>query len=85
MILFVLYSQPFYPSPNVKLNVICSENKDYLNSWLHTELPFNNCMAQFGSLPGPAVYTHGESAESATWRGKGVQNLQLGGGKESVV
>jgi len=61
------------------------ENKDYLNSWLHTELPFNNCMAQFGSLPGPAVYTHGESAESATWRGKGVQNLQLGGGKESVV
>jgi len=48
------------------------ENRFYLESWLHTELPFNNCMAQFGSLPGPAVYTYGESAPSAIWRAKGV-------------
>jgi len=51
------------------------ENRFYLESWLHTELPFNNCMAQFGSLPGPAVYTYGESASSATWRGKGVISM----------
>lgn len=52
-----------------------SENQYYLNSWLHTELPFNNCMAQFGSLPGPATYTHSESASSATWRGKGLFSM----------
>lgn len=51
------------------------ENQFYLESWLHTELPFNNCMAQFGSLPGPAIYTHGESAQSATWRGKGTVSM----------
>merc|ERR1712176_211819 len=48
------------------------ENEFYLTSWLHTELPFNNCMARFGSLPGPKTYTHGESAKDASWRGKGV-------------
>lgn len=48
------------------------ENQFYLNSWLHNELPFNNCMAKFGSLPGPKIYTHGESAKDASWRGKGV-------------
>jgi len=51
------------------------ENKFYLESWLHTELPFNNCMAQFGSLPGPEVYKYNESAPSATWRGKGVISM----------
>lgn len=51
------------------------ENQFYLNSWLHKELPFNNCMAQFGSLPGPKTYVHGESAKDATWRGKGVIEL----------
>eukprot|EP00591_Stephanopyxis_turris_P008153 CAMPEP_0195527586 /NCGR_PEP_ID=MMETSP0794_2-20130614/29369_1 /TAXON_ID=515487 /ORGANISM="Stephanopyxis turris, Strain CCMP 815" /LENGTH=299 /DNA_ID=CAMNT_0040658537 /DNA_START=63 /DNA_END=962 /DNA_ORIENTATION=- len=48
------------------------ENQFYLKSWLHKELPFNNCMAKFGSLPGPKTYTHGESAKDASWRGKGV-------------
>lgn len=48
------------------------ENQFYLNSWLHKELPFNNCMANFGSLPGPQNYVHGESAPLAKWRGKGV-------------
>lgn len=51
------------------------ENEFYLKSWLHTELPFNNCMARFGSLPGPKTYTHGESAKDASWRGKGVIEL----------
>ncbi len=51
------------------------ENQLYLDSWLHTELPFNNCMANFGSLPGPKTYVHGESAKDATWRGKGVVEL----------
>uniref|UniRef100_A0A7S4ARR8 glutathione transferase n=1 Tax=Pseudo-nitzschia australis TaxID=44445 RepID=A0A7S4ARR8_9STRA len=48
------------------------ENKFYLDSWLHKELPFNNCMARFGSLPGPKTYVHGESSKIASWRGKGV-------------
>jgi len=50
-------------------------NQFYLNSWLHKELPFNNCMAKFGSLPGPKTYTHGESAKLADWRNKGVIEL----------
>lgn len=48
------------------------ENQFYLNSWLHKDLPFNNCMARFGSLPGPKTYVHGDSAASADWRGKGA-------------
>lgn len=52
------------------------ENQFYLNSWLHTELPFNNCMAKFGSLPGPKAYTYGESAVLAGWRKKGVVELK---------
>lgn len=52
-----------------------SENRFYLESWLHKELPFNNCMAKFGSLPGPQNYVHGKSASQATWRGKGVVRL----------
>ena len=51
------------------------ENQFYLNSWLHNELPFNNCMAKFGSLPGPKTYVHGDSAKDAAWRGKGVVDL----------
>lgn len=51
------------------------ENQFYLNSWLHKKLPFNNCMAKFGSLPGPNVYVHGESAKFADWRGKGIVKL----------
>lgn len=51
------------------------ENQFYLNSWLHKELPFNNCMAKFGSLPGPKTYVHGKSAKDASWRGKGVIEL----------
>jgi len=51
------------------------ENQFYLNSWLHKDLPFNNCMAKFGSLPGPKVYVHGESSKHATWRGKGIVQL----------
>jgi len=51
------------------------ENQFYLNSWLHKDLPFNNCMAKFGSLPGPKNYIHGESAKDAAWRGKGVVHL----------
>eukprot|EP00568_Trieres_chinensis_P007923 CAMPEP_0183307946 /NCGR_PEP_ID=MMETSP0160_2-20130417/19649_1 /TAXON_ID=2839 ORGANISM="Odontella Sinensis, Strain Grunow 1884" /NCGR_SAMPLE_ID=MMETSP0160_2 /ASSEMBLY_ACC=CAM_ASM_000250 /LENGTH=298 /DNA_ID=CAMNT_0025471669 /DNA_START=81 /DNA_END=977 /DNA_ORIENTATION=+ len=51
------------------------ENKFFLHSWLHTELPFNNCVACFGSLPGPELYTRGESAKSATWRKKGDVTL----------
>jgi len=51
------------------------ENQFYLNSWLHKELPINNCMAKFGSLPGPKKYVHGESAKAATWRAKGVVSL----------
>lgn len=51
------------------------ENQFYLKSWLKTELPFNNCMAKFGSLPGPKNYVHGESAKDASWRGKGVVEL----------
>jgi hypothetical protein len=51
------------------------ENEFYLNSWLHTELPFNNCMGRFGSLPGPKTYVHGESAKDATWRGKGTVDM----------
>jgi len=51
------------------------ENRFYLESWLHNELPFNNCMAKFGSLPGPKTYVHGESAKQASWRGKGVVRL----------
>lgn len=51
------------------------ENQLYLNSWLHKELPFNNCMAKFGSLPGPKTYVHGDSAKDATWRGKGEVSL----------
>ncbi len=46
-----------------------------MNSWLHKELPFNNCMAKFGSLPGPGIYTHGESVKEATWRQQGVIEL----------
>lgn len=53
------------------------ENKLYLSSWLHKDLPFNNCMAMFGSLPGPKKYIHGESAKDAPWRGKGVIKLSL--------
>lgn len=52
------------------------ENQFYLKSWLHTDLPFNNCMAQFGSLPGPATYTYNESASSARWRGKGLFSMK---------
>eukprot|EP00978_Attheya_sp_CCMP212_P015608 scaffold40209_cov60-Attheya_sp.AAC.1 len=48
------------------------ENQFYLKSWLHTELPYNNCMARFGSLPGPKSYEHGKSASLATWRKKGT-------------
>merc|ERR1712166_570775 len=53
------------------------ENQFYLSSWLHTELPFNNCMAKFGSLPGPKNYVYGESEKdgSCTFRGKGVVTL----------
>jgi len=51
------------------------ENQFYLNSWLHKELPFNNCMDKFGSLPGPKTYVHGKSAKDASWRGKGVIEL----------
>lgn len=51
------------------------ENQFYLNSWLHNELPLNNCMAKFGSLPGPKTYVHGDSAKDAAWRGKGVVDL----------
>jgi hypothetical protein len=51
------------------------ENQFYLKSWLQTELPFNNCMAGFGSLPGPKTYIHGESAKDAAWRAKGVVDL----------
>lgn len=51
------------------------ENQFYLNSWLHKDLPFNNCMARFGSLPGPKTYVHGDSAKDATWRGKGMVKL----------
>lgn len=57
------------------LDTTLRENQFYLNSWLHKELPFNNCMAKFGSLPGPKTYVHKESATLATWRGKGTINL----------
>lgn len=53
------------------------KNRPYLNSWLHTDLPFNNCMADFGSLPGPDTYTHRKSARLATWRNRGVVELSL--------
>ena len=53
------------------------ENQLYLTSWLHTELPMNNCMARFGSLPGPNTYVYGESAKDASWRGKGSVYLWL--------
>jgi len=53
------------------------ENKPYLESWLHKELPFNNCMARFGSLPGPKTYVHTESSKLAAWRNKGVVELNL--------
>lgn len=52
------------------------ENQFYLNSWLHQELPFNNCMAKFGSLPGPKTYAFGASSKLATWRGKGVVRME---------
>eukprot|EP00559_Dactyliosolen_fragilissimus_P003389 CAMPEP_0184857262 /NCGR_PEP_ID=MMETSP0580-20130426/2427_1 /TAXON_ID=1118495 /ORGANISM="Dactyliosolen fragilissimus" /LENGTH=310 /DNA_ID=CAMNT_0027352757 /DNA_START=22 /DNA_END=951 /DNA_ORIENTATION=- len=42
------------------------ENKPYLESWLHKDLPFNNCMAKFASLPGPSLYKYGDT-EKATW------------------
>lgn len=51
------------------------ENQFYLGSWLHRDLPFNNCMAHFGSLPGPRTYLHGESAKLATWRNLGFVEL----------
>eukprot|EP00751_Fragilariopsis_kerguelensis_P038915 CAMPEP_0171004686 /NCGR_PEP_ID=MMETSP0736-20130129/17869_1 /TAXON_ID=186038 /ORGANISM="Fragilariopsis kerguelensis, Strain L26-C5" /LENGTH=150 /DNA_ID=CAMNT_0011434147 /DNA_START=39 /DNA_END=491 /DNA_ORIENTATION=- len=51
------------------------ENQLYLDSWLHTDLPMNNCMARFGSLPGPKTYVYGESVKDASWRGKGVVRL----------
>jgi len=51
------------------------ENQFYLNSWLHKDLPYNNCMARFGSLPGPKTYTHGKSASMATWRNKGTMKI----------
>ena len=35
----------------------------------------SNCMAKFGSLPGPKTYVHGESAPLANWRGKGVIHM----------
>jgi len=48
------------------------ENSFYLNSWLHKELP----MYHFESLtPGPKTYIHGESAQNATWRNKGIVEL----------
>lgn len=53
------------------------ENRAYLNSWLHTDLPLNNCMAHFGSLPGPDTYEHRKSAPLATWRNRGVVELSL--------
>ena len=53
------------------------ENGAYLGSWLHTGLPFNNCMAHFGSLPGPDTYAHLKSAPIATWRNRGVVALSL--------
>jgi len=53
------------------------ENGAYLGSWLHTGLPFNNCMAHFGSLPGPDTYAHRKSAPIATWRNRGVVALSL--------
>lgn len=48
------------------------ENQFYLKCWLHRGLPFNNCMAKFGSAPGPAVYKRGQTAE---WMGKGEVSL----------
>jgi len=51
------------------------ENKFYLDSWLHKELPFNNVVGRFGGLPGPKAYTHTVSAKEATWRGKGLVEL----------
>lgn len=51
------------------------ENKFYLDSWLHKELPFNNVVGRFGTLPGPKTYVHTESAKDATFRGKGVVEL----------
>jgi hypothetical protein len=41
-------------------------------------------MAQFGSLPGPGIYIHGESAQSATWRGKGIVALKLSSKKRKI-
>jgi len=54
---------------------VLPENRFYLESWLHKELPCNNCMAHYGSLPGPKTYVHGESAKLATWRKKGTVEL----------
>ena len=51
------------------------ENKFYLDSWLHNELPFNNVVGRFGTLPGPKTYVHTKSAKEATFRGKGVVEL----------
>lgn len=50
------------------------ENQLYLNSWLHNELPFNNCLARFASLPELKTYKHGHT-DTATWRGKGKVDL----------
>mmetsp|Transcript_795 Transcript_795/g.1116 ORF Transcript_795/g.1116 Transcript_795/m.1116 type:complete len:300 (+) Transcript_795:78-977(+) len=52
-----------------------SENQFYLDSWLHKELPYNNTLARFGSLPGPKTYSHTNSASLATWRNKGLVKL----------
>lgn len=53
------------------------ENQFYLKSWLHSGLPYNNCSGKFASLPGPAAYTHGESAEVAkSFRAKGAITLK---------
>jgi hypothetical protein len=51
------------------------ENQFYLNSWLHKELPFNNRMAKFGSLPGPATYKYGDDKDTIVWQGKGKITL----------
>jgi len=54
---------------------LLEENQFYLKSWLHTDLPFNNCIAKFGSLPGPRTYQYGKSVCDAKWRNRGSITL----------
>jgi len=50
-----------------------SENKFYLESTFHKELPFNNCVAGFASQVGVAPFERGGSAP---WRAKGKVSLK---------